>query len=80
MIVYGVFYNPCIHESAAALQSLHIHEHKAEEFKDRLIEEKLAHIIEDNNWCKAQGLNECIQKVELKEWERYFVQPVEIVE
>lgn len=80
MIVYGVFYNPCIHESAAALLSLHLNESKAKEYMNEQIEEQLAQIKRGNDWCIEHNMSDCVQIVEIKDYERYFVQQLEVFE
>jgi hypothetical protein len=78
MKVYGVFYNHCIYESSAALQSLHTTRAKAELVSTNNICEHLADIAKSNAWCLENNMEECIVPVEIKDYEEFYVEEIEV--
>jgi single-stranded DNA-specific DHH superfamily exonuclease len=80
MIVYGFYYNSCIHESAAGLQSLHTNKEGAEKAMAQFVKEHLEDIEESNKWCLENEMEECVRDVSLYDWQQVFVEEIEVKE
>lgn len=80
MILYGFYYNPCIYESAAALQSLHITQEGAEAAMKKFLEEWLEAIEAHNKWCSENDMLDCIEEVKFSDYKEVFVHEIEVAE
>lgn len=78
MIVYGLFYNSCIYESAPALQSLHATKEGADRAYESFMKEYLKNQQEQINWEIEQGYD--CTKPGLSDHQRLFVEEIEVFE
>jgi len=80
MIVYGVFYNPCYHESAEGLVSLHFSREGAEKALAKEKENIYNCWKENQEWCKVHMPEHVEAEYVENEWEYHTIREMEIVE
>lgn len=80
MKVFGFFYNDCIFEGAAGLQSIHFTVEGANKAKDAFVENYIQDIKDGNKLCLENGLEECVRDEKFDDYQDVFVKELEIVD